>query len=76
MALVARLDVFPQDIQSEAGVPSTKAGQKECVQLAYVICSDSLICRVKPVKPADFRDVKVVQAKQRGDRAMHSRATG
>ena len=60
VALVARLDVFPQDIQSEAG-------QKEFVQLAYVICSDSLICRVKTVKPADFRDVKVGQAKKRGD---------
>ena len=67
VALVARLDVFPQDIQSEAGVPSTKAGQEEFVQLANVICSDSLICRVKPVKPADFRDVKVGQAKKRSD---------
>ena len=45
VALVARLDVFPKDIQSDAGVPSTKAGQEEFVQLAYVICSDSLICR-------------------------------
>ena len=67
VTLVARLDVFLQDIQSEAGVLSAKEGREECVSLTFEICCDSVLCCVKPVKPADVRDVKVEQAKRWGD---------